>query len=95
MGAAPAEGLRVDAQVLKVGHHGSRSSSSDAFLRAVAPQTAVYMADGGNSYGHPHEETMVSLTDLGADVYGTDTNGSIVFVCDGGAGYSAHPSKRE
>ncbi len=78
-----AAGLNVDTDILKVGHHGSRSSSSVSFLRAVSPQIAVYMAGGGNSYGHPHGETIAALNDVGAKVYGTDIHGTVIVASDG------------
>lgn len=78
-----ASGLNLRATILKVGHHGSRSSSSPQFLRAVEPKVAIYMAGRGNTYGHPHQETLIALNAVGAEVYGTDVNGSIVVVTDG------------
>jgi competence protein ComEC len=76
-------GLPVQATVLKVGHHGSNSASSLSFLRAVSPQVAVYSAGAGNPYGHPHPETLAALAAVGAQVYGTDVNGTVVVVSDG------------
>lgn len=61
----------VDVDVLKVGHHGSRYSSSMAFLRAVAPERAVIEV-GDNSYGHPHAETLERFAQLGIPVERTD-----------------------
>lgn len=69
--------------VLKVGHHGSRTASSRDFLNAAKPKVAVYMAGTGNSYGHPHQETIASLSQIGAKIYGTDVNGTIVVTTDG------------
>ncbi len=69
--------------VLKVGHHGSRYSSSPSFLSAVAPAVAVYMAGAGNSYGHPHPETLAGLERIGTTIYGTDKNGTVEVNCDG------------
>lgn len=71
------------AHVLKVGHHGSRSGSSPAFLAAVAPVVAVYSCGSGNSFGHPHPEVLAALAAVGADVYGTDVNGTVVVTSDG------------
>jgi len=76
-------GLTVQADILKVGHHGSRSSSSTQFLDAVEPELAIYMAGEGNRYGHPHEETIIALTEVGAEIYGTDIHGTIVLTTDG------------
>lgn len=72
-----------DVEVLKVGHHGSRTASSQNFLAVTTPEVAVYMAGTGNSYGHPHQETLDSLAKIGAKIYGTDVNGTIVINTDG------------
>jgi beta-lactamase superfamily II metal-dependent hydrolase len=72
-----------DVEILKVGHHGSKTASSHDFLTATSPEIAIYMAGGGNSYGHPHEETIIALTDIGTEIYGTDIHGSIVITSDG------------
>ncbi|MGQ9557396.1 MAG: ComEC/Rec2 family competence protein [Desulfurispora sp.] len=74
---------RLGADVLKVGHHGSNSSTSNAFLRAVRPQIAVISAGRGNDYGHPHRETLQRLIKNKIRVYRTDQDGTIVFTCDG------------
>ncbi len=73
--------------VLKVGHHGSRTSSTGPFLSTIQPRVAVYCAGIGNPYGHPHGEVLHRLVAIGALVYGTDqgtvvvtTNGSQVWV---------------
>ena len=73
----------VRADVLKVGHHGSRTSSSVTFLQRVQPKIAVISCGRDNDYGHPHEETMQALADAGATVYRTDRNGTIVCSSDG------------
>lgn len=69
--------------VLKVGHHGSATSTSGPFLSAVAPEVAVYSAGVGNRYGHPHGSTVSALQAVGARVYGTNQHGTIVVVTDG------------
>jgi len=71
------------AEILKVGHHGSHTSSSLDFLKVVRPETAVYMAGTGNTYGHPHQETLDKLAQIGAKVYGTDVNGTVNIATDG------------
>ncbi|MBI4302704.1 MAG: MBL fold metallo-hydrolase [Chloroflexi bacterium] len=76
-------GLDVRASILKVGHHGSRSSSSPAFLQAVQPSVAIYMAGVDNSYGHPHPETIAALQKVGAQIYGTDAKGTVTILADG------------
>jgi competence protein ComEC len=70
-------GLPLKADILKVGHHGSTSSSTRAFLNAVQPKIALYSAGINNQYGHPAPQTLDSLTAVGAAVYGTDQNGTI------------------
>ncbi len=72
-----------DVEILKVGHHGSRTASSKPFLQAAKPDRAIYMAGKGNSYGHPHDETIAALIEVGAEVYGTDICGTIVVTSDG------------
>lgn len=76
-------GANLDVDVLKVGHHGSNSSSSSSFLQAVTPKWAVISCGKDNMYGHPHEETLSSLASVGATILRTDINGSIAFVTDG------------
>lgn len=73
-----ASGQPLDADLLKVGHHASKSSSSPAFLSAVSPETAIYFAGIGNSYGHPAQQTISALQAVGATVYGTDQLGTIL-----------------
>lgn len=73
----------LDADVLKVAHHGSRYSSSDDFINAVSPQYAVIECGEDNRYGHPHNETTKSLENKGVKIYRTDLDGSITFVTDG------------
>ncbi len=69
------------ADVLKVGHHGSTSSTSTAFLKAVSPKYAVISVGTGNDYGHPHRETLQKLK--GVNVFRTDLNGTVIFSTDG------------
>ena len=69
--------------ILKVGHHGSYTSSSSAFLTAVAPQIAVYSAGRGNSYGHPHKEAIMNLCKTKITIYGTAIHGTVVVNTDG------------
>ena len=73
--------LNVD--LLKVGHHGSNTSSSYEFLWNVMPRYAVISVGAGNPYGHPHEEVLSRLTDARAEIYRTDLQGSIVVLSDG------------
>ena len=76
-------GYDLSADVLKVGHHGSRTSTSDEFLQAVNPKYAVISSGKGNDYGHPHEETMEKLKAKHINVYRTDENGTIICEGDG------------
>ena len=69
--------------VLKVGHHGSRTSTSAPFLSAVAPRWAVIDVGAGNRFGHPAKETLDALAEAGAETYRTDKDGAIVFRTDG------------
>jgi len=70
-------------EVLKVAHHGSRYSTSDEFLQATNPVVAIYSAGVGNRYGHPHEETLCALQLAGAEIFGTDVDGTIAVRTDG------------
>jgi competence protein ComEC len=76
-------GADLQADVLKVGHHGSNSSTTLSFLKAVSPKYAVISCGAGNQYGHPHQETLSKLASAGVQVYRTDNNGTIVFTSDG------------
>ncbi len=78
-----ARGHDLRAHVLHVGHHGSSTSSTEAFLREVQPQVAVYSAGAGNSYGHPHREVVERFRKLGIPLYGTDVYGTIRVRTDG------------
>lgn len=78
-----ASGANLKADVLKVGHHGSSSSTTPAFLKAVAPKYAVISVGAGNDYGHPHKETLAKLRNAGVQVYRTDLDGTVVFTSDG------------
>lgn len=69
--------------VLKVGHHGSRNSSSDAFIKAISPKYAVICCGKDNSYGHPHKKTTDTLNKYKVTTYRTDLNGTIVITSDG------------
>lgn len=76
-------GADVSADVLKVGHHGSSTSTSTEFFDAVSPSVAVIECGEGNDYGHPHQEIRELLEDAGTAVYRTDLNGSIIIASDG------------
>ena len=76
-------GARLDATVLKVGHHGSETSTSYPFLREVLPEYAVISVGEDNSYGHPDESTLSRLRDAQVQVYRTDLQGTIIAASDG------------
>lgn len=76
-------GAKVKADVLKVGHHGSNTSTGYRFLYEVDPTYAVISVGAGNTYGHPHDEPMSRLRDADAMIFRTDDLGSIVAVSDG------------
>lgn len=78
-----AKGLLPDVSVLKVGHHGSKTSSSAAMLAAVKPETAVVSAGKRNRYGHPAKEVLDRIEAAGASVLRTDLLGDIVLETDG------------
>lgn len=73
----------IKCDVLKVGHHGSDSSSSSNFLKKVEPSYAVISCGLHNSYGHPTDDVLKRLDDRNIDVYRTDLQGTIVFTSDG------------
>ena len=76
-------GFDLDVDVLKVGHHGSSTSSSLIFLQAVTPEYAVILCGTNNKYGHPHYETLSNLNEVSAVIYRTDINGTITISTDG------------
>ncbi len=76
-------GEDLSATVLKVGHHGSASSTCYEFLRAVNPSYAVISCERNNSYGHPDDGLLSRLKDEGAEILRTDRSGHIVFTTDG------------
>ena len=71
--------------VLKVGHHGSKGSSSTEFLQALHPTDAVISCGTGNSYGHPHQGALERLQEVGCTIYRTDLDGTICIRSDGKA----------
>jgi competence protein ComEC len=78
-----AKSYTLKSDVLKVGHHGSVTSTSSDFLKAISPSYAVIMAGQGNDYGHPHQQTLDKLNAAGVRILRTDQNGSITFTSDG------------
>lgn len=76
-------GASVSADVLKLGHHGSSTSSSEAFVKAVNPTWGIVSCGEGNSYGHPHAETLALAEKLDIELLRTDLLGTIVMTSDG------------
>lgn len=73
----------LQADVLKIAHHGSKSSTSDKFLKAVDPKYAVISVGRDNNYGHPTQKTLNRLKVRKVPIYRTDENGTIVITSDG------------
>lgn len=72
-----------DVDLIKVGHHGSRTSTSDELLAKVMPEYAIILCGKDNSYGHPHQEVLDRLNDYGIAIYRSDTQGTIHVQSDG------------
>lgn len=77
------QGFILDSDVIKVGHHGSKSSSSYPWIREVMPQYAVIQVGAENSYGHPHDDVLSKYRDSDTTLYRTDESGTIVMTTDG------------
>ncbi len=73
----------LESNVLKAGHHGSKSSTSEKFLQAVQPQYAIISAGAGNKFGHPDLEVLKRLNKFGVEIKRTDTQGAVIFSTDG------------
>ncbi len=73
----------LDSDILKVAHHGSKTSSSKAFVEAVSPEYALISDGKNNTYGHPHQQTLDTLSSLGIEVWRTDILGTIIMKSDG------------
>ena len=76
-------GRPLSADVIKVGHHGSNTSSSQAFLTKVDPDYAIVPCGKGNSYGHPHDEVLTRLDKMDVNIYRADVHGHITVSTDG------------
>jgi competence protein ComEC len=77
------KGYNLKSDVLKVGHHGSISSTSLEYLRVVAPRYAIISVGMNNDYQHPHWETLSKLNTMDIDIYRTDFDGNITFTSNG------------
>lgn len=73
----------ISATILRVGHHGSSTSSHKDFVRAVDPDIAIYSAGQDNTYGHPHRETVALMKEENIPLYGTAEDGTIIITTDG------------
>lgn len=73
----------LKSDILKVGHHGSSSATSTAFLSDVKPSISIIEVGAGNDYGHPTQQTLSALQGVGSTIYRTDTNGNIIITTDG------------
>lgn len=76
------QGINIDSDILKVGHHGSKTSSADQFIEKVSPEIAVIQV-GENRYGHPYPETLETLEKYGITILRADQNGDIKIISDG------------
>jgi len=77
------DSMALHADVLKVGHHGSVTSSTAEFVHAVAPRLALVSVGAGNSYGHPSQPVLRTLARTGAAILRTDRSGTVVVRTDG------------
>lgn len=77
------EGLDVGAEILKVAHHGSKTSTTKEFVAAVSPEIAIISAGRDNPYGHPHPQTLETLERYWVRVFRTDEVGDVVILTDG------------
>lgn len=78
-------GINIDANILQLGHHGSITSSTPAFIDAVSPDVSIYSAGVDNPYGHPSGEVVSYIQNKGISLYGTDVHGTIIVTTDGNA----------
>lgn len=78
------EGINIDCDVLKVGHHGSSTASSERFIKAASPEYAAISVGKNNVYSHPAPSVVSSLKASGAKVYRTDEDGDITFYVENG-----------
>jgi len=74
---------QLDSDILKVGHHGSKTSTAEEFIKEVLPEIAVISVGRNNRYGHPHPETLGILEKYGIKIFRTDLDGDIKIISDG------------
>ncbi len=87
-------GLDLDVDIYQVGHHGSYTSSTQAFLDAMTPAVAIYSAGEDNQYDHPHDVVIDRLHESGIQIYGTDLHGTVT-VTTGGESYTVETETGE
>jgi len=75
--------LNLDSDVLKISHHGSKTSSLEDFIKEVSPEIGVISVAKDNSYGHPHQEVLEILERYGIKLLRTDLNGDLKIISDG------------
>ena len=73
----------LNADVIKFGHHGSSTSSSEEFIEAISPKYGIISCGVDNSYGHPHRETLDVINKMDIKTYRTDKQGEITIISDG------------
>ncbi len=73
--------IQLNSDILKTGHHGSRTSSSPEFVKAISPTYALISDGKNNKYGHPHQETLDTLAQFRAKIFRTDLLGAIIMKC--------------
>src|SRR3989344_4111631 len=78
------KGVLGDVDVLKAGHHGSKTSSNDFFLKIIKPEYAIISVGARNRYGHPHQDVLNRLAFAGAQIFRTDINGTVILSINGG-----------
>lgn len=81
--AADSYGIDLECSILKVGHHGSKYSSGEEFLRKVSPEFAVISCSGTNNYGHPSEEALERLEKIDSEIFITKDSGAVIVETDG------------
>jgi competence protein ComEC len=74
---------QLESTILKVGHHGSHTSTSPSFVKAISPAYALISDGKDNKYGHPHQETLDTLAQFGAKIFRTDLLGTIIIKTNG------------
>jgi len=77
------KGIDINSDIVKVAHHGSKTSSAEEFIEKVSPETAIISVGKDNTYGHPHQEVLETLEKYGIRILRTDLDGDIKIISDG------------